>query len=268
MFQLLPAGNGRACFAATGTRAKMSTYLQALKTTTGYESLKTKYMRQLSRNHPNLQGEPDQLNTTQAGDMDRALDDEDEESEVSLAVLPINPIVEKDKEIAELTKNLEDLKQQLEALPAMQKGLDDAKAENKRVQSVSRQVVRRLSVSRKANEQKMVSLIMTGNNWTEDSAHLACSQAATLNEDDFELDEENDLVKPKKNNFMKKVEDSIEADDKIQKERLEELKRLILEQMKKTIKNKSDTRGEKRGPEGNDPGTALSKPRITSPPKI
>ena len=39
------AGNGRACSKTDQIRAKMSTYMQALKTTTGYESLKVKYMR-------------------------------------------------------------------------------------------------------------------------------------------------------------------------------------------------------------------------------
>ena len=33
------AGNGRACFKINGVRAKMSTYMLSIKTTTGYESL-------------------------------------------------------------------------------------------------------------------------------------------------------------------------------------------------------------------------------------
>ena len=249
----------------------MSTYMQAIKTTTGYESLKTKHLRQLKRNYPNLQGEP-QLNTTQAGDMDRdLLEDDDEDTEVSMGILPINPIIEKDKEIADLAKAVENLKEQLAVIPGLEKGLEDAKTENKRLTSISKQVGRRLSVSKRANEQKMVGLIKTGANWSEDSAHLACCHAATLNDDEFELQEETDEVKPKNKNwnFMKKVEDFIETDDKMQQERLAEMERLILEQMKTTIKKKADLRGEKRGADTESlvAENAQSKLRVNSPPK-
>ena len=247
----------------------MSAYMLALRTTTGYESLKVKYMRQLAKSFPNLQGEP-QFDTTLAGDMDRDLLEE-EETEISLPILPINPIVEKDKEIAELAKTVESLKEQLAVIPDLEKGLVEAKSENTKLLNVSRQVGRRLSVSRKANEQKMMGLIRTGANWTEDSAHLACSHAATLNEDDFILDEESDELLPrnKKWNFMKKVEESLDKSDKLPLERFEEMKRMILEQMKKTIKNKIEVRGEKRGNEDSgEVAAAQSKPRVTSPPKL
>ena len=265
------AGNGKACFRENGERAKMSTYMLAIKTTTGYESLKTKYMRQLAKNHPDLQGEPTQLNTTLAGDMDSVPGDEDEEDrEISMGILPINPIVEKDKEIADLLKTVESLKSQLSIIPSLEKGLEEARAENKNVLNISRQVGRRLSVSRRANEQKMVSVIQTGTNWTEDSAHLACSHAATLNDDEFELDDATDTVKPKNKNFnfLKKVEEFLEPNNSIEWDRLNEMKRLILEQMKTTIKKKADTRGEKRGPETESEENAQSKIRVHSPPKV
>ena len=238
----------------------------ALKTKTGYESLKNKYMRQLARMNPNIQEELDHLNTTQVGSMDNnILVDEDEETEISLAVLPINPIVEKDNEIAELTKTVMNLKSQVASIPILEKNLEEAKADKKRALSITRQVGRRLSVSRKANEQKMVSLIRTGRNWSEDSAHLACSHAATLNDEEFELDESEDIVKPKnpKYDFMNKVEEHIDNTDKMQQERLEEMKKLILEQMKPTIKR----RGEKRGSD-EDQENASSKQRVNSPPKL
>ena len=52
------AGNGKACLQTGTERAKMSNYMQALKNNTGYESLKCKYLRQLARSFPHLQGEP------------------------------------------------------------------------------------------------------------------------------------------------------------------------------------------------------------------
>ena len=262
------AGNGKACSKTDQVRAKMSSYMQALKTTTGYETLKVKYMRQLSKNYPGLQGEPD-LNTTLAEGMDAAWDvDNDEEREVTMGILPINPIVEKDREIAELIKTVESLKSRVEQIPDLEKGLEEARAENKRVLSISRQAGRRLSVSRRANEQKMISLIQTGTNWNEDSAHLACSHAAALNDDEFDLDEETDMVRPKNENFnfLKKVEENLDLKESLQEERFQEIKRLILEQMKNTIKRKIEARGEKRTHE-NDHDKSLSKPRLKSPPK-
>ena len=258
------AGNGKLCAKAGMERAKMSTYMQAIKTSTGYEPLKVKYMRQLAKSYPNLQGEPD-LDTTLPGDMDNRDIIEDEETEIQVAILPINPIVEKDKEIDHLEKTIKNLNEKIATIPSLEKGLQEAKAENNQLLSISRQASRRLSVSRKANEQKMAGLIKSGSNWSEDSAHLACSQAATLNEDDFKLDEDTDKVVPKKGDFMKKIEDFIDKSDKLQVERFGEMKKLILEQMKKTIKRKMDTRGEKGSNEnGEEVPNAQSKLRVNS----
>ena len=263
------AGNGRVCAKTDMEKAKMSQYMQALKATTGYESLKTKYMRQLAKSFPNRQGEPE-FDTTQIIDMDRDIDLDSEETEVTLPILPINPIVEKDLEIATLNKTVEGLKEQVLAMDDLRNELEEAKAENKRVLNISKQVGRRLSVSRKANEQKMISLVKTGKNWTEDSAHLACSHAATMNDDEFEIDEKTDEVIPKNKNkdFMKKVHDCLDKEDKLQYERYLEMKRMIMDLMKKTIKKKSEVRGEKRENEHSGEDSSLqSKPRVTSPPK-
>ena len=259
------AGNGKACFKAGVPRAKMSSYMLAIKTNTGYESLKVKYMRQLSRNFPHLQGEPGQLDATVVGDMDVYCDDEDDdEKEINMGIIPINPIVEKDRQILELSKTVENLKAKLAVLPELERSLEDAKAEHKRSLSVSKQFSRRLSVSRKANEHKMIGLVRSGSNWSEDSAHLACSHAATLNEDEFELDITADIVIPKNknSNFLSKVEEQIDLTDHLQVERLEEIKKLIMNQMKSTIKK----RGEKRVSEAPDLNIQ-SKPRVISPPK-
>ena len=104
------AGNGKACLKTGMERAKMSSYMAALKVSTGYESLKVKYMRQLARNYPNLQGEPE-LDKTLPGDMDRDIVECDDEVEVRMAILPINPIIEKDKQIADLEKTLLSLRE-------------------------------------------------------------------------------------------------------------------------------------------------------------
>ena len=176
--------------------------METLRTSKGYESLKTKYMRQLARSFPELQGEPAQLDNTLVGDMDTyTIDDEEFDNAVNIGILPINPIVEKDKQIEELTKTIESLNEKIQDIPRLEKSLEEAKADKKRALSLTRQAGRRLSVSRKANEQKMVGLIKTGTNWSEDSAHLACSHAAALNDEEFHIDTSTDTVIPKDNTF-------------------------------------------------------------------
>ena len=165
-----------------------------------------------------------------------------------------------------------ELKQQVSIIPELQKKLDESQRHNRQANAVTKQLSRRLSVSGKANEQKMVSLIKTGSNWTEDSAHLACSHAATLNDDDFVIDEAG-KVKPKDPNmkFMKKVESFLDKQDELQVDRYNKMKELILEQMKNTIRKKMDLRGEKRDLEtstDNIESTPQSKARLISPPKV
>ena len=111
-------------------------------------------------------------------------------------------------------------------------------------------------------------MIKSGTNWNEGSAHLACSHAAALNDDEFYLDDEADVVKPKNENFnfMKKVEEHLDLKDSLQPDRFTEIKRLILEQMKTTIKRKNEARGEKRGNES-EHDKAQAKQRINSPTK-
>ena len=213
------------------------------------------------------------LNKTTAVDVDKydMTDNiiEEEQESSNLDILPINPIVEKDNEIATLKEQLGSLKDKVSCIPELEQNIIEIQNENKKSKAIARQLSRRLSVSGRANEQKMVGLIKTGNNWTEDSAHIACSHAATLDEDEFSLEEGTNNVVPKNPefNFLKKVEKYLDKDDKLQQERLEELRKLILHQMKVTILNKMELRGEKRAPDLDLTPTAQSKPRFISPPK-
>ena len=68
-------------------------------------------------------------------------------------------------------------------------------------------------------------------------------------------------------NFLKKVEGFLDKNDKLQQERLEELRKMILDQMRTTILKKRELRGEKRAPELDLTPVAQSKPRFISPPK-
>ena len=89
-----------------------------------------------------------------------------------------------------------------------------------------------------------------------------------MNDEEFELDEESDIVKPKnpKYKFLKKVEENLDLSDGLQTDRMQEMERLIMEQMKTTIKRKL-ARGEKRQADDKSDENAQSKARVKSPPK-
>ena len=76
------------------------------------------------------------------------IDDEEFDSAVNIGILPINPIVEKDKQIEELTRTIESLNEKIQDIPRLEKSLGEAKADKKRSISLTRQAGRRLSVSR------------------------------------------------------------------------------------------------------------------------
>ena len=93
--------------------------------------------------------------------------------------------------------------------------------------------------------------------------------AASIKDDEFELDVDTDTVKPKNSKFilLKKVEEKLDPGEKVQQDRLEEMKMMILENMKKTIKKKMETRGEKRASDILPTENAPTKPRVVSPTK-
>ena len=255
------AGNGKACAAIGTPRAKMNVYMQALKVETGYESLKTKYLRQVSKQQ--LQEVSKVL--TDEVNLETFEEDNSEDTVEGEASTPID----KDLEIAELKKQISHMQEEVASIPVLQKEIEEATHEKSLALAVTKQLSRRLSVSGRANVQKMVGLIQTGSNWSEDSAHLACSHAATLDDDEFELDEETDQVKPKNPswNFLLKVEKFLDMNDTLQQERLAELRNMILDQMKTTIKKKKELRGEKRASDLDLTPNLQSKPRFVSPPK-
>jgi hypothetical protein len=86
-------GNGKACEQLKSTRAKMTDYMEWLRRSVGYESLKSQYLRQFPS-----------LNVERSSSMDEHIDAGDEED-----LLPSNPIERRDAKIAELEKNVADM---------------------------------------------------------------------------------------------------------------------------------------------------------------
>ena len=88
-------GNEKACGLMVTTKEKMSVYMQSLRSSVGYVSLKTKYMEQHAKNFPALPG----FDTDIVSSME---ENEDQESEI----VPISPMEEKDKQICDLKRKV------------------------------------------------------------------------------------------------------------------------------------------------------------------
>ena len=142
------------------------------------------------------------------------------------AVLPISPLEEKDAKIDNLEKEKHSLLAQLEELNSAK-----VKAENFQIRKTSLQLSKKLNLTRKTSELKLAEMITSGSK--EDTPYLVTSYPASLNEEDFELDAENDIIIPKSDAFLKNIKDRCNFEDSEQKERYSELKNQVLDRVKK-----------------------------------
>ena len=90
-----------------------------------------------------------------------------------------------------------------------------------------------LNLTRKANEIKLAEMIT--DNCLDDSSHLITSYTATLCEEDFEVDVENDLITPKNETFLKNVEEKCDLKDVAQKERYSRVRNQVLDRVKRLM---------------------------------
>ena len=240
--------------------------MQSLKLTVGYVSLKIRYFEQQSRNFPPLSRQNPGNDGYES--MDR---DERPDEEAHIEVLPVNPIEEKDSKIAELEKQIEALKVEANEVPALKEGLTKVTAQLKASRSSSKISLRRLSFAKNVTEQRMVEVIQDQTPFKD--PHLASLYSATLNEDDFEIDETTNQVKPVSDSFLKKVEESCDLSDNIQKEKLTTLKNQILEKVKVTKDRRARSRSVssnssgKRGADDSAERRSPNRPRKSSPNK-
>ena len=238
--------------------------MQSLRLSVGYVSLKIRYFEHQSRNFPPLNKTTPGIEGY--GDMDR---EEAPEEDSVTAVCPVNPIQEKDTKIAALEKQIADLKVEASDIPALKEGLTKAVSELKAIKSNSRSSQRRLSFARNVTEQRMVELITDGSPFKD--PHLASVYSATLNEDEFVIDEDTNQVKPISDSFLKKVEENCDLNDKQQIEKLTNLKNQILEKVKVTKSRRDRSRSVssnssgKRGADNSLDRKSPSRIRTTSP---
>ena len=114
------------------------------------------------------------------------------------------------------------------------------RAENQNIRKASSQLTQKLNLTRKSNEIKLVEVIKTGTTMESDSPHLVTCYSATLSEDDFELDVEKDLIKPRHDSFLKNVEEKCDLTDEAQRERYGQIRNQVLDRFKNLLTSSSN----------------------------
>ena len=213
-------GNGRACDELKTPRTKMSDYMMELKKKTGYESLKSQYLKQ----YPSLNSDP-------IGNMD----DTSKEEEDPDSLFPTNPVEARDAKICELENKVAKMSESLDAYAKI-------KANFQNTVKTTVTARNKLKHIKKVTEDRLKECLQKPN-FEEHSKVLVSLLYAVIDEESFDIDPASETLRLK-SNFLKDTEESIEAinDDLgsiVQKERLENIKSQITEKVNEAaVKNK------------------------------
>ena len=235
-------GNGKACNLMQTPRAKMFNYMLSLKTQTGYVSLKTKYTEKQARHFPSLPGFDTEIssNMDENGDAD---------------IVPINPIEEKDQQIAALEKKVEALKFNETEVTQLKESLSKSTTELRTAKMNHRMSLKKLDFTKNATEQRLLDSISNEDGFIADPVLIGV-YSATLDENELKFDEpDNDLEtddadakkdtnsgRSRRDNFLKSMEDRIDHSNSEHKDRFLVIKNQIIEKVKATQHSRSRSR--------------------------
>ena len=104
------------------------------------------------------------------------------------------------------------------------------------------------------------ALMFNAWDWTVTTALIGV-YSATLNEDEFEIDEESREIRSRKDQFLKSIESRIDPTSSDQKERFIEIKNQILDKVRKTKVSRLRSRS------GSNVGSPSSRKRSLSSPR-
>ena len=160
-------------------------------------------------------------------------------------IVPVNPIEEKDRQIAELEKSVEESKSQEIKLNQLKEALSKSKAELKTVKSSHDLSLQKLAFTQKATEQRLLDSISNPEGFHADPGLIGV-YSATLDEEEFEFSDSEesteDSGRSRKDVFLKSIEDKIDPKNPEHKERFLEIKNQILEKVKVTKVSRVRTR--------------------------
>ena len=225
-------GNGKACVSLGTARTTMTTYMEFIKVKHGYRSLKTKYYEQF----PNLGG----AGNFGISDIPENVDDEGE-------IVPMNPVVEKDRQIAELKKALETSEKELSDISAIKDNLVKTKNELQISKKFTAETKKRLDAAKKLTEKRMSNCLLTASPQPGVEEELVNLYTALVDDDTFQVVDNKiipatDFLKDVEENLVKKGENSEE------KKQFEQFKNKILEKMKskKQFRDRKQSISQKR----------------------
>jgi hypothetical protein len=212
-------GNGKACEATGKPRTWMSVYMEFVKTQHGYRSLKARYFEQF----PTLGG----TGTSGLNDMTEKGEEGDEDE-----ILPMNPIVEKDKEICDLKKSLDECRKEVSDITALKDHLVKTKSELRNSRRATSLARNKIEFARNITEQRLSNSITGSGLVGEDAEELIALYSTLVDEEHFELGED-DMVSSKYE-FLSAVEEKLKlgGDNPEEKKQLENVKNKILEKVK------------------------------------
>ena len=219
-------GNGKACSALKTPRTTLAMYMEMVRVKHGYRSLKEKYYEL----YPPPGGAG---NFGISGIVER--NDEDEE------VVPINPVEEKDKQIADLKDALEGSRREIQDINALKESLVKVKYELNSVKKFSSVAKSKIEFARKVTEQRMTESLIDPS-WSEDTEEdlaLISLYSTLVEEDKFSLDLEKDTITPN-DDFLRDVEEKLSAKmaNPSELKRFQEVKNKILEKIKVKMVNR------------------------------
>ena len=196
-----------------------------LKHKHGYRSLKAKYYEQF----PNLGG---------AGNF--GINEIVENTNDEEGIFPINPIEEKDGQIAELKKALEECQKEVDDINVVKDSLVKTKNElhsSKRLSAASK---RKIDFAKKITEKRMSNCLLGSSPQEEDE--LVNLYYTLADEDNFRI--EDDKIVPE-GDFLKYVEETLvkRGDCPEERKRLDQVKNKILEKVKskKNLRDRKDS---------------------------
>ena len=253
-------GLGKACELAGTPRAKMNTYMQGLRRSIGYVSMKIKYIEKQAQMFPSLIGLPGERSSEQEVAGVWCMDESEQPGFAPI----LNPIEERDKLIFDQRQEIEKLKELESSNYVLNKELEKYKGEN----IVMR---KKINFTRKATEERLFENISNKEFYRDDPLLIAVL-SATLNEDDISVEnsdnEKAEQHMSRKEQFLlESLESKIDKTDDVQNERMSHIKSQVIEKLRTTrIRRNSSSKRRLSllGTEDEDQRSS-SKPRTLSP---
>ena len=244
-------GNGKACVALGTHKTRMDVYMQGLKDKHGYSSLKQKYYEQ----NP-IPGGAGNFGIEERAD---CINEEDG------GVIPMNPIEQKDQQLAALQKALKDSRKEVQDITTVREALVKTKNELKFAKRSSSLARSKIDFAKKVTEQRMAFCLSQSSPESALDDEIISLYSSLLDEESFSM-EGNEILPGE--DFLKVVEDKVVSSPEMEK--LKVVRNKILEKVKQNKENKQAFRDrtDSLGSVGSNNSKRASTDQLSSQPKL